>query len=213
MDSPRGAGPSRGVEPSPGPPLRSPDQAGSTPSLHGKSSEEVQKIQGSSHSDAQGAEPEGASQRAEAQRLLQEALSSWKEAQDVLQEVKELQSQTLRRQRRRTYEKMSLEVNRSGGGAKEEKIKTSEEQEEDVKRSGEQEELETSAAEDEEEEEKEEVAEKSGAEDEEVERSGDKAEDEEVKRSVGLEKEVKLSEGGAKEDAPTSSPEEEQEES
>lgn len=44
--------------------------------------------------------------RAEAERLLEEALSSWKEAQEVLQEVKELQSQTLRRQRRRTYEKM-----------------------------------------------------------------------------------------------------------
>lgn len=47
-----------------------------------------------------------ASQRAEAERLLEEAVSSWKEAQEVLQEVKELQSQTLRRQRRRTYEKM-----------------------------------------------------------------------------------------------------------
>ncbi|XP_053303321.1 pleckstrin homology domain-containing family O member 1-A [Pleuronectes platessa] len=45
--------------------------------------------------------------RAEAERLLEEAVSSWKEAQEVLQEVKELQSQTLRRQRRRTYEKMS----------------------------------------------------------------------------------------------------------
>ncbi|CAF89970.1 unnamed protein product, partial [Tetraodon nigroviridis] len=47
-----------------------------------------------------------ASQRAEAERLLEEAVSSWREAQEVLQEVKELQSQTLRRQRRRTYEKM-----------------------------------------------------------------------------------------------------------
>lgn len=47
-----------------------------------------------------------ASRRAEAERLLEEAVSSWKEAQEVLQEVKELQSQTLRRQRRRTYEKM-----------------------------------------------------------------------------------------------------------
>ncbi|XP_078124361.1 pleckstrin homology domain-containing family O member 1-like [Sander vitreus] len=46
----------------------------------------------------------------EAERLLEEAVSSWKEAQEVLQEVKELQSQTLRRQRRRTYEKMSLTV-------------------------------------------------------------------------------------------------------
>lgn len=45
--------------------------------------------------------------RAEAERLLEEAVSSWKEAQEVLQEVKELQSQTLRRQRRRTYEKMA----------------------------------------------------------------------------------------------------------
>lgn len=44
--------------------------------------------------------------RAEAERLLEEAVSSWKEAQEVLQEVKELQSQTLRRQRRKTYEKM-----------------------------------------------------------------------------------------------------------
>lgn len=49
-----------------------------------------------------------ASQRAEAERLLEEAVSSWKEAQEVLQEVKELQSQTLRRQRRRTYEKTML---------------------------------------------------------------------------------------------------------
>lgn len=46
--------------------------------------------------------------REEAERLLEEAVSSWKEAQEVLQEVKELQSQTLRRQRRRTYEKMAL---------------------------------------------------------------------------------------------------------
>ncbi|XP_035537399.1 pleckstrin homology domain-containing family O member 1-A [Morone saxatilis] len=45
--------------------------------------------------------------RAEAERLLEEAVSSWKEAQEVLQEVKELQSQTLRRQRRKTYEKMT----------------------------------------------------------------------------------------------------------
>uniref|UniRef100_A0A3Q3N9I0 Pleckstrin homology domain containing, family O member 1a n=1 Tax=Mastacembelus armatus TaxID=205130 RepID=A0A3Q3N9I0_9TELE len=45
--------------------------------------------------------------RAEAERLLEEAVSSWKEAQQVLQEVKELQSQTLRRQHRRTYEKMT----------------------------------------------------------------------------------------------------------
>ncbi|KAM4631435.1 pleckstrin homology domain-containing family O member 1-A [Polymixia lowei] len=45
--------------------------------------------------------------RAEAERLLEEAVTSWKEAQEVLLEVKELQSQTLRRQRRRTYEKMS----------------------------------------------------------------------------------------------------------
>ncbi|XP_049457526.1 pleckstrin homology domain-containing family O member 1-A-like isoform X1 [Epinephelus fuscoguttatus] len=45
--------------------------------------------------------------REEAERLLEEAVSSWKEAQEVLQEVKELQSQTLRRQRRRTYEKMT----------------------------------------------------------------------------------------------------------
>lgn len=49
-----------------------------------------------------------ADRRAEAERLLEEALSSWKEAQEVLQEVKELQSQTLRRQRRRTYEKMTM---------------------------------------------------------------------------------------------------------
>lgn len=49
-----------------------------------------------------------ADRRAEVERLLEEALSSWKEAQEVLQEVKELQSQTLRRQRRRTYEKMTM---------------------------------------------------------------------------------------------------------
>ncbi|XP_061912533.1 pleckstrin homology domain-containing family O member 1-A isoform X1 [Entelurus aequoreus] len=45
--------------------------------------------------------------RAEAERLLVEAMSSWQEAQEVLQEVKELQSQTLRRQRRKTYQKMN----------------------------------------------------------------------------------------------------------
>ncbi|XP_035849124.1 pleckstrin homology domain-containing family O member 1-A [Sander lucioperca] len=50
----------------------------------------------------------------EAERLLEEAVSSWKEAQEVLQEVKELQSQTLRRQRRRTYEKMSLTAAAAG---------------------------------------------------------------------------------------------------
>ncbi|XP_076610186.1 pleckstrin homology domain-containing family O member 1-A isoform X2 [Chaetodon auriga] len=50
------------------------------------------------------------SKRAEAERLLEEAVLSWKEAQEVLQEVKELQSQTLRRQRRRTYEKMTPPV-------------------------------------------------------------------------------------------------------
>ncbi|XP_073337756.1 pleckstrin homology domain-containing family O member 1-A [Pagrus major] len=50
------------------------------------------------------------SKRIEAERLLEEAMSSWKEAQEVLQEVKELQSQTLRRQRRRTYEKMTPTV-------------------------------------------------------------------------------------------------------
>ncbi|XP_061123538.1 pleckstrin homology domain-containing family O member 1-A-like isoform X2 [Syngnathus typhle] len=44
---------------------------------------------------------------AEAERLLMEAMCSWQEAQEVLQEVKELQSHTLRRQRRRTYEKMT----------------------------------------------------------------------------------------------------------
>ncbi|TDH03659.1 hypothetical protein EPR50_G00144170 [Perca flavescens] len=53
-------------------------------------------------------------QRQEAERLLEEAVSSWKEAQEVLQEVKELQSQTLRRQRRRTYEKMSLTAAAAG---------------------------------------------------------------------------------------------------
>lgn len=52
--------------------------------------------------------------RAEAERLLVEAVSSWKEAQEVLQEVKELQSQTLRRQRRRTYEKMTLTAAAAG---------------------------------------------------------------------------------------------------
>ncbi|KAM6972990.1 pleckstrin homology domain-containing family O member 1-A [Aplochiton taeniatus] len=38
--------------------------------------------------------------RAEAERLLEEAVSSWKQAQEVLEEVKELQTQTLRRRRR-----------------------------------------------------------------------------------------------------------------
>ncbi|CAN9503575.1 unnamed protein product [Ophioblennius macclurei] len=54
------------------------------------------------------------SRRAEAERLLEEAVSSWKEAQEVLQEVKELQSQTLRRQRRRTYEKMTTAASATG---------------------------------------------------------------------------------------------------
>nr|XP_061808821.1 pleckstrin homology domain-containing family O member 1-A-like [Nerophis lumbriciformis] len=45
--------------------------------------------------------------RAEAERLLVEAMCSWQEAREVLREVKELQSHTLRRQRRRTYEKMT----------------------------------------------------------------------------------------------------------
>ncbi|XP_034401529.1 pleckstrin homology domain-containing family O member 1-A isoform X2 [Cyclopterus lumpus] len=53
-------------------------------------------------------DPEVERRRGEAERLLEEAVSSWKEAQEVLQEVKELQSQTLRRQRRRTYEKTAL---------------------------------------------------------------------------------------------------------
>ncbi|XP_077446025.1 pleckstrin homology domain-containing family O member 1-A [Stigmatopora argus] len=53
--------------------------------------------------------------RAEAERLLVEAMCSWQEAREVLQEVKELQSHTLRRQRRRTYEKMSV-----GGGSPDE---------------------------------------------------------------------------------------------
>uniref|UniRef100_A0A3B3ZDF3 PH domain-containing protein n=1 Tax=Periophthalmus magnuspinnatus TaxID=409849 RepID=A0A3B3ZDF3_9GOBI len=44
--------------------------------------------------------PDVQDQRAEAERLLQEALCSWKQAQEVLKEVKDLQSQTLRRQRR-----------------------------------------------------------------------------------------------------------------
>lgn len=56
-----------------------------------------------------------ADRRAEAERLLEEALSSWKEAQEVLQEVKELQSQTLRRQRRRTYEKMTTAADAATG--------------------------------------------------------------------------------------------------
>ncbi|KAF7210801.1 pleckstrin homology domain-containing family O member 1-A isoform X1 [Nothobranchius furzeri] len=58
-------------------------------------------------------DPEVESRRAEAERLLEEAVSSWKEAQEVLQEVKELQSQTLRRQRRRTYEKMTTSATTS----------------------------------------------------------------------------------------------------
>uniref|UniRef100_A0A3B5MWT5 PH domain-containing protein n=1 Tax=Xiphophorus couchianus TaxID=32473 RepID=A0A3B5MWT5_9TELE len=57
--------------------------------------------------DQPGEDQEVERRRAEAERLLEEAVSSWKEAQEVLQEVKELQSQTLRRQRRRTYEKMT----------------------------------------------------------------------------------------------------------
>ncbi|XP_014326688.1 pleckstrin homology domain-containing family O member 1 [Xiphophorus maculatus] len=59
-------------------------------------------------SDQPGEDQEVERRRAEAERLLEEAVSSWKEAQEVLQEVKELQSQTLRRQRRRTYEKMTM---------------------------------------------------------------------------------------------------------
>lgn len=48
-------------------------------------------------------------QRAEAERLLQEALFSWRQAQEVLKEVRELQSQTLRRQRRKTYRELDQE--------------------------------------------------------------------------------------------------------
>ncbi|XP_041664144.1 pleckstrin homology domain-containing family O member 1-A-like [Cheilinus undulatus] len=59
-------------------------------------------------------DPEVEKRRAEAERLLEEAVSSWKEAQEVLQEVKELQSQTLRRQRRRTYEKMTTTAAAAG---------------------------------------------------------------------------------------------------
>ncbi|KAL6100287.1 plekho1 [Pungitius sinensis] len=59
-------------------------------------------------------DPQVKRRREEAGRLLEEAVSSWKEAQEVLQEVKELQSQTLRRQRRRTYEKMSLTAAAAG---------------------------------------------------------------------------------------------------
>ncbi|XP_051927070.1 pleckstrin homology domain-containing family O member 1-A [Hippocampus zosterae] len=54
---------------------------------------------------------------AEAERLLVEAMCSWQEAQEVLQEVKELQSHTLRRQRRRTYEKMTPTTPASPEGA------------------------------------------------------------------------------------------------
>ncbi|XP_055081216.1 pleckstrin homology domain-containing family O member 1-like [Periophthalmus magnuspinnatus] len=50
--------------------------------------------------------PDVQDQRAEAERLLQEALCSWKQAQEVLKEVKDLQSQTLRRQRRKTYQNL-----------------------------------------------------------------------------------------------------------
>uniref|UniRef100_A0A3B3ZD85 PH domain-containing protein n=1 Tax=Periophthalmus magnuspinnatus TaxID=409849 RepID=A0A3B3ZD85_9GOBI len=46
--------------------------------------------------------PDVQDQRAEAERLLQEALCSWKQAQEVLKEVKDLQSQTLRRQRQQS---------------------------------------------------------------------------------------------------------------
>ncbi|XP_061675591.1 pleckstrin homology domain-containing family O member 1-A isoform X2 [Syngnathoides biaculeatus] len=68
----------------------SPDDAQTkTPQKTAKEEEELQK------------------RRAEAERLLLEAMCSWQEAQEVLQEVKELQSHTLRRQRRRTYEKMT----------------------------------------------------------------------------------------------------------
>lgn len=69
-----------------------------------------------------------ADRRAEAERLLEEALSSWKEAQEVLQEVKELQSQTLRRQRRRTYEKMTTAADEAASppeGAEEDDLLTS----------------------------------------------------------------------------------------
>lgn len=182
--------------------MRTPDPAGSNPPLHGKRSEEMLKIHNPTHSDTEGAEPEGASQRTEAQRLLQEALSSWKEAQEVLQEVKELQSQTLRRQRRRTYEKMSLEVKRSVGGAN-----TSEEREEEVASSWKQEEVEMSEVEAQDEEVKTPEA------DEEVENSECESQDEEVRRSSAQEEQVKLSGGGAKKEDPTLSAEEEQEES
>ncbi|XP_047460175.1 pleckstrin homology domain-containing family O member 1-A isoform X2 [Mugil cephalus] len=84
--------------------------------------------------------------RTEAERLLEEAVSSWKEAQEVLQEVKELQSQTLRRQRRRTYEKEE----------KKEKEKEEEEKEEEEEEEKEEEEEEKEEEEEEREEEEEE---------------------------------------------------------
>uniref|UniRef100_A0A672ZGE0 Pleckstrin homology domain containing, family O member 1a n=1 Tax=Sphaeramia orbicularis TaxID=375764 RepID=A0A672ZGE0_9TELE len=70
------------------------------------------KLNGTTDNDP---EVEVVRRRVEAERLLEEAVSSWKEAQEVLQEVKELQSQTLRRQRRRTYEKMTTPASAATG--------------------------------------------------------------------------------------------------
>nr|XP_040045196.1 pleckstrin homology domain-containing family O member 1-A isoform X3 [Gasterosteus aculeatus aculeatus] len=97
LDSPRGGEPH---SPHPGSSKESPcSSEKNSPSFSGSFKSLPPKTEG---------DPEVERRREEAGRLLEEAVSSWKEAQEVLQEVKELQSQTLRRQRRRTYEKMSL---------------------------------------------------------------------------------------------------------
>ncbi|KAM9824314.1 pleckstrin homology domain-containing family O member 1-A [Neosynchiropus ocellatus] len=73
----------------------------------GQENGDPNKTPGDEKISSEDMQTEAERKRAEAERLLVEAVSSWKEAQEVLQEVKELQSQTLRRQRRRTYEKMA----------------------------------------------------------------------------------------------------------
>ncbi|XP_013880640.1 pleckstrin homology domain-containing family O member 1-A isoform X2 [Austrofundulus limnaeus] len=82
-------------------------QSRSSPKISGSPDPSQPKSPDKHPPASQPSEEEVERRRAQAERLLEEAVSSWKEAQEVLQEVKELQSQTLRRQRRRTYEKMT----------------------------------------------------------------------------------------------------------
>ncbi|XP_061597951.1 pleckstrin homology domain-containing family O member 1-A isoform X2 [Cololabis saira] len=93
----------------------SPNVSDSCDSSQGKTPEQHRSFPHRPPSQLTEEELEVERNRAEAERLLEEAVSSWKEAQEVLQEVMELQSQTLRRQRRRTYEKMTSSSSAAAG--------------------------------------------------------------------------------------------------